>query len=210
MELAELRRHYSQGRLDETDLPDEPLTLFRHWFKDAQDAGVLEPNAMVLATVSKEGFPSARAVLLKGLDERGFSFYTNYESRKGQEIAENPKVALVFNWLALERQVRVEGVASRLLKSASEAYFKTRPHGSRLSALTSPQSQVIENRGVLESKLAELEAQYQDDVPLPEFWGGYLVAPRVIEFWQGRSNRLHDRLRYSQQDERWHRERLAP
>lgn len=210
MDLGSLRRSYGKGALDERDMPAEPLSLFRRWLEEAQKAEVLEPNAMILATVGAGGMPSARAVLLKGQDERGFVFYTNYESRKGLEIAENPNVALVFNWLGLERQVRVEGVASRLSYEASVAYHKTRPHGSQLGEWVSPQSRVIENRAVLEARLVEFEAKYPNEVPLPAFWGGYRVAPHALEFWQGRENRLHDRFRYSRKVDRWLLERLAP
>lgn len=210
MDLGALRRNYDKGVLDERDMPDDPLPLFRRWLEDAQTAGLLEPNAMILATVGTGGVPSARAVLLKGQDERGFVFYTNYESRKGQEIAANPNVALVFNWLGLERQVRVEGVASRLTYAESEVYHKTRPHGSQLGEWVSPQSRVIESRALLDERLAEYEAKYPVDVPLPEFWGGFLVAPNAVEFWQGRENRLHDRFRYTRRGDGWGRERLAP
>jgi pyridoxamine 5'-phosphate oxidase len=210
MNLAELRQNYSKGRLEERELPADPLTLFELWLEEAQAAEVLEPNAMILATASQDGFPSARAVLLKGLDARGFQFFTNYASRKGQEIAANPNVALVFNWLGLERQVRVEGEASKLSRSESDAYFKTRPRGSQLSALVSPQSRVVEDRAVLETHFAAYEAAYPDVVPLPENWGGYAVLPQTLEFWQGRSGRLHDRIRYTRQGEDWTRERLAP
>lgn len=210
MDLGALRRNYDKGVLDERDMPDDPLPLFRRWLEDAQTAGLLEPNAMILATVGTGGVPSARAVLLKGQDERGFVFYTNYESRKGQEIAANPNVALVFNWLGLERQVRVEGVTSRLTYAESEVYHKTRPHGSQLGEWVSPQSRVIESRALLDERLAEYEAKYPVDVPLPEFWGGFLVAPNAVEFWQGRENRLHDRFRYTRRGDGWGRERLAP
>ena len=212
--LADLRRNYTQGTLDEHDLNADPLKQFQSWLEDAQNAaekgGMLEPNAMTLATVNAAGQPSARIVLLKGLDERGFIFYTNYESRKAHELAENPKVALVFNWLALERQVRVEGTVSKLPVKESEAYHQTRPRGSQLSEWVSPQSRVIENRGVLEDRLKEVEAKFPDEVPLPEFWGGFIVRLERLEFWQGRPNRLHDRFRYTRQGEGWGLERLAP
>ncbi len=210
MDVSQLRRNYKRGSLEESDVPADPMELFQRWLEAAQAADLLEPNAMILATVSSSGLPSARAVLLKGLDERGFVFYTNYESRKGHEIAENPNVALVFNWLGLERQVRVEGTASRIPREETEAYHKTRPHGSQLGEWVSPQSREIESRAVLDERLAEYEAKYPDDVPLPEFWGGYRVAPRALEFWQGRENRLHDRFRYTRQGSAWSRVRLAP
>ena len=211
MNLADLRRNYTQGTLNKRDLNDDPLEQFRGWLDDAQaKSEVLEANAMTLATVDATGQPSARIVLLKGLDERGFVFYTNYESRKAHELAANPKVALVFNWLALERQVRVEGTVSKLPKEESEAYHKSRPHGSQLSEWASPQSQVVDNRGVLEARLSEVEAEFPGEVPLPDFWGGFVVKPGRVEFWQGRPNRLHDRFRYTRQGEGWGLERLAP
>ena len=210
MNLADLRRNYTQGTLNKRDLNDDPLEQFQGWLDDAQHADVREPNAMTLATVDATGQPSARIVLLKGLDERGFVFYTNYESRKAHELAANPKVALVFNWLALERQVRVEGTVSKLPKEESEAYHKSRPHGSQLSEWASPQSQVVESRGVLEARLWEVEAEFPGEVPLPDFWGGFVVKPGRVEFWQGRPNRLHDRFRYTRQGEGWGLERLAP
>lgn len=211
MDLAGLRENYTKGSLDETALHPEPLEQFRVWLEDAKSApDVTEPNAMILATVSASGQPSARAVLLKGLDARGFSFYTNYESRKAQELAANPKAALVFNWLTLERQVRVEGEVSKLPRRESEAYHQTRPHGSQLGEWVSPQSRVIENREVLEVRLAKFGAKFPDEVPLPDFWGGLVLRPRVLEFWQGRPSRLHDRFRYTREARGWRLERLAP
>lgn len=211
MDLPDLRRNYTQGRLERDELDGDPLAQFEGWLSQARATPELaEPNAMILATVSGSGSPSARAVLLKGLDSRGFIFYSNYDSRKAQEMTANPKVALVFNWLALERQVRVEGVVSKLPRGESEAYHRTRPHGSQLGEWVSPQSQVIASREVLESRLAEFEDKFPDDVPLPDFWGGYVVAPNVVEFWQGRPNRLHDRFRYTRSEAGWRLERLAP
>jgi len=211
MDLADLRKNYTKGSLEPSDLNPDPLEQFQIWMTEARSTPELpEPNAMILATVSATGQPSARAVLLKGLDARGFIFYTNYKSRKAQELAANPRAALVFNWLALERQVRIEGAVSRLPRAESEAYHRTRPHGSQLGEWVSPQSRVIESRRVLETRLAEFEARFPGVVPLPDFWGGYVVAPQTVEFWQGRPSRLHDRFRYTRKDARWRLERLAP
>jgi pyridoxamine 5'-phosphate oxidase len=210
-DLAALRRNYTRGSLEPQDLHPDPVEQFRRWLDEAQHTPELpEPNAMILATVGAAGQPSARAVLLKGLDARGFIFYTNYESRKAQELTANPKAALVFNWLALERQVRVEGSVSRLPRAESEAYHRTRPHGSQLGEWVSPQSRVIDSREVLEAHLAEFEAKFPGEVPLPDFWGGFVVAPHLLEFWQGRPNRLHDRFRYRREAAAWRLERLAP
>ena len=211
MDLADLRKNYTRGSLDETSLHPDPLEQFQVWLEEARNVPELpEPNAMILATVDASGQPSARAVLLKGLDARGFIFYTNFESRKAQELAANPKAALVFNWLALERQVRVEGEVSRLPRAESEAYHKTRPRGSQLGEWVSPQSRVIDNRGVLEARLAAFEAKFPGVVPLPDFWGGLVLQPRLLEFWQGRPNRLHDRFRYLREAAEWRLQRLAP
>lgn len=211
MDLADLRETYTKGSLNREDLHPDALEQFRVWLDEARRAPDLpEPNAMILATVSAAGQPSARAVLLKGLDARGLTFYTNYESRKARELTANPKAALVFNWLALERQVRVEGVVSRLPRAESEAYHRSRPHGSQLGEWVSPQSRPIENREVLEARLGRFEERFPDVVPLPDFWGGLIVAPQTVEFWQGRPNRLHDRFRYLKEGEGWRLERLAP
>ncbi len=211
MDLADLRENYTKGSLTRKDLHPDALRQFRTWLDTARSVPELpEPNAMTLATVDAAGQPSARVVLLKGLDERGLVFYTNYESRKARELTANPRVALVFNWLALERQVRFEGVAERLPHAESAAYHRSRPHGSQLSEWVSPQSRVVENREVLEARLREFEAKFPDEVPLPDFWGGFVVAPKRAEFWQGRPNRLHDRFRYTREGESWQLERLAP
>lgn len=210
MTLADLRRHYSLKRLRKDELEQDPVRQFRRWLDEALAAQVLEPNAMTLATVGEDGRPSARTVLLKGLDEAGFVFYTNYESRKAADLSANPHAALVFTWLELERQVRVEGTVSKVSRDESEAYFRSRPRGSQLGAWVSRQSAVIAGYEVLEEALAALEKRYPDEVPLPPFWGGYRVRPDVVEFWQGRPNRLHDRFRYTRDEEGWQLVRLAP
>jgi pyridoxamine 5'-phosphate oxidase len=200
-----------QRGLTEAEADPDPIRQFRTWFEEALDGGFHEPTAMTLATCTRAGVPSARIVLLKGFDERGFSFFTNYESRKGQELAENPRAALVFYWGELERQVRIEGTVERLLEAESDAYHATRPRGSQLGAWTSWQSEVIAGREVLDERLRELEARFADGpVPRPPHWGGYRLVPQVIEFWQGRPNRLHDRLRYRRDKGVWVRERLSP
>jgi len=210
--ISELRKSYDTGGLQESDLDPNPFKQFEKWFGEIVAASLIEPNAMTLATATKDGVPSARIVLLKGFDERGFTFFTNYESQKARELEANPHAALVFYWAELERQVRVTGEVSRVTREESEAYFQSRPIGSQLGALASHQSQVIPNREVLEKRLAELTTEYQGrPIPLPPHWGGYRLAPQAIEFWQGRPNRLHDRLRYTRQpDGSWLIERLSP
>lgn len=210
--IAQLRQEYSQQVLRETDVAADPIQQFSAWFQQAVAAQVPQPNAMTLATVSPAGLPSARIVLLNGLDERGFIFYTHYRSRKGQELAANPHAALVFLWHELERQVRIEGQVERVAAAVSDAYFQSRPRGSQLGAWASPQSQPIASREVLEAQLQAVSQQYADrPVPRPPDWGGYRVCPHTIEFWQGRPNRLHDRLRYRQVDTpTWLLERLSP
>ena len=212
MSISDLRREYSLGSLRRQDLLPDPIAQFRVWFDAAVAAGLTEPNAMTLSTVSADGKPSARIVLLKGVDERGFSFFTNYESRKGHELAANPHAALTFLWKEMERQVRVEGTVTKVSPEESEAYFHSRPRNSRLGAWGSNQSEVIANREVLEKNMAEFQARYPgENVPLPPNWGGYMVKPMAIEFWQGQRSRLHDRLVYRRQpDDSWLLERLAP
>jgi pyridoxamine 5'-phosphate oxidase len=212
MNIAALRREYTLAGLSEADLAADPIEQFRKWFQQAFEAGIVEPNAMVLATASNQGTPSSRVVLLKAVDQRGFTFFTNYESRKGREFAENPNAALSFPWTELERQVTVLGAVSKVSREESLEYFKLRPRGSRLGAWVSTQSQVIPDRKYLETRLQQLEAKYPgEEIPLPSYWGGYLVTPKQIEFWQGRPNRLHDRLRYTRNsDNSWRIERLSP
>ncbi len=203
----------TEPNLSETDAPADPMTLFASWFQAAHDAQLVEPAAMTLATATPAGVPSARVVLLRGFDERGFVFFTNYDSRKANELATNPRAALVLLWAPLQRQIRIEGIVEKTSVAESDAYFAQRPPGHRLGALVSPQSQVISSRAFLEARLAELEAKYPPgtDAPRPEHWGGYRVAPTLIEFWQGRRNRLHDRLRWRKNpDGSWARDRLAP
>jgi pyridoxamine 5'-phosphate oxidase len=198
--------------LSEGDVDPDPLVEFRSWYRLAEESGVPQPDAMTLATSTPDGIPSARMVLLKGVDDGGFVFFTNYESRKAHELSENPRAALILYWSAIRRQVRISGRAERLSQPESEEYFRSRPRGSRLAAWASRQSEVIADRSVLEDEYRRLENEYADaDVPLPPFWGGYRVTPDVVEFWKGRENRLHDRLRYTRRrDGSWAVERLAP
>lgn len=209
--IARLRKEYSRAGLTEAGSHPDPIEQFRRWFGEALGADLHEPNAMTLATATPGGRPSARVVLLKGFDERGFVFYTNYEGRKAREIEANPHCALVFYWGELERQVRVEGRARRVPGEESDAYFESRPRGSQLGAWVSEQSRPAESREVLERRLRALEAEYGGrEIPRPQFWGGYRVEPEVVEFWQGRENRLHDRLAYRRSGSVWERERLQP
>jgi pyridoxamine 5'-phosphate oxidase len=212
MSGIDLRREYMLRGLSEAELDSDPIRQFGLWFDDAASASLLEPNAMTLATATRDGRPSARMVLLRGYDERGFVFYTNYEGRKGRELADNPYAALVLFWVELERQIRIEGRVERVSAEQSDAYFHSRPDGSQLSALASHQSEVLPGRQVLEERMRELEERYQgQEIPRPDYWGGYRVAPEIIEFWQGRPSRLHDRLRYRKDDEGgWVIERLSP
>ncbi|NJN83357.1 MAG: pyridoxamine 5'-phosphate oxidase [Caldilineaceae bacterium] len=209
---AQQRSEYQRGQLNEADAPASPLPLFQSWLTAAVDAGVYEPNAMCLATADPMGRPSARTLLLKGCDADGFVFYTNYESRKGRELAENPWAAMTFWWGELQRQVRIEGRVERVDAAESDAYFASRPRGSQLGAHVSAQSSVIPNRAALEARLSELESTYAaTDPPRPPYWGGYRLRPESIEFWQGGPHRLHDRLRFTRQpDGGWIIERLAP
>jgi pyridoxamine 5'-phosphate oxidase len=209
--ISHLRREYTQSGLNEEDLQSDPQVQFQRWIQEAIDAELTEPNAAVLATVDSQGQPSTRVVLLKGVDARGFSFYTNYESRKGRELAANPRAAMTFPWVDMERQVCITGRVSQLGREESEAYFKTRPRGSRLGAWASKQSEVIPHRTMLEQRLAELDRQYPgNEIPMPPTWGGYLLAPDTVEFWQGRPSRLHDRLLYSRAGGSWRIQRLSP
>lgn len=233
MAIADLRREYKRGTLDREDLLDDPLAQFKAWFTSAQPArsriwkiaigfykwiqivfgsNPIEPNVMTLATADKSGRPSARTVLLKGIDERGFIFFTNYESRKGHELADNPSAALVFYWQELERQVCISGTVTKVSDAESEAYFKSRPRGSRIAAWASNQSTVLKDRSELEGHFKKIEERFgSKDIPLPPFWGGYVLRPDRVEFWQGRPSRMHDRFCYTRDAAgKWELERLSP
>lgn len=211
VDLAAIRKEYALSSLTERDVDADPVRQFERWFADALSAQVLEPNAMTLATATRDGVPSARVVLLKGVDAHGFTFFTDYRSRKGAELAENPLAALTFLWKEIERQVRITGAVSRVSAAESEAYFRSRPLGSRLGAWLSHQSAVIANRAELEERLPEITRRFPDgDVSLPPHWGGFRVMPDELEFWQGRPSRLHDRLRYTREESGWRIERLSP
>jgi pyridoxamine 5'-phosphate oxidase len=210
--MDELRKEYSKASLDISDVNKDPIGQFDKWFKEALAAGIPEPNAFTLSTISEGGRPSARIVLLKGLDQRQFVFYTNYQSQKGKELDSNPACALTFFWPELERQVRIEGIATRVQESTSEQYFQSRPRGSQIGAWASPQSSVIANREILEAREREMEKKYEGMslLPKPKQWGGFSITPVEIEFWQGRASRLHDRVVYYLTDEKWIIHRLAP
>ena len=212
MQLAEMRRNYAARALDLADLDANPFAQFDHWMREAIETQVIEPNAMTLATADAAGRPAVRTVLLKGFDQRGFVFYSNYESAKARDLAANPKVALLFPWLALERQVSAMGIAQKITAAESLKYFLSRPRESQIGAWASRQSEVISTRALLESKFAEMKARFANgEIPLPDQWGGYRVTPQSFEFWQGRPNRLHDRFKYTlQSDGSWTIARLMP
>jgi pyridoxamine 5'-phosphate oxidase len=210
MNLASLRQEYMRAGLSESDADRDPMRQFERWFEDALSASLPLPNAMTLATVSRDGAPAARVVLLKGVERGGFVFYTNYESRKARELAALPRACLVFMWSDLERQVRVSGAVEKVDAADSDAYFVTRPLGARHSAWASTQSETVASRSVLENAMAEVKARHGDAPPRPPHWGGYRVTPSEIEFWQGRADRLHDRLLYRRAGSEWKIERLAP
>lgn len=212
-DLSNYRKSYEKNELLETNIPEDPINLFHRWFYETEAQGNIEEvNAMTVSTIGKDGFPKSRIVLLKKFNEEGFIFYTNYESEKGKAIEANPHVCLSFFWHSMERQVIIKGVAEKTPIQLSDNYFDSRPSGSKLGAIVSRQSSVIESRAILEEKLKALELEFQDKkIPRPAFWGGFLVRPQEVEFWQGRPNRLHDRIRYRlQNDYEWKIERLAP
>ena len=212
MSLADIRKEYRLATLDEHATDPDPIAQFRHWFDEAVRAELPEPTAMSLATCTPDAYPSVRMVLCKGVDARGFVFYTDYRSRKGQELSDNPHAALCFHWAELERQVRVAGAVQRVTREEATVYFATRPRGSRIGAWTSQQSSVLPDRATLEERLAARMAEFGEDadVPLPDHWGGFRVIPEEIEFWQGRESRLHDRVAYVRVAGRWVRRRLSP
>ncbi len=210
--IAALREDYRAKTLEIKDIHSNPFSQFKDWFQEALDSSIKEANAMTIATVDATGKPSARIILLKGFDEKGFVFYTNYDSKKGQDLAVNPNIAAVFLWKDLERQIRIEGIAKKITKKASLQYFQSRPKGSQIGAWASPQSQVIPDRSILENNVKTLKEKYKDadNLPIPNHWGGYIIQPTLIEFWQGRSSRLHDRISYKLKGKNWKIERLAP
>jgi pyridoxamine 5'-phosphate oxidase len=209
--IGDLRHDYTKSRLEESSVAPDPIVEFARWFEEALKAEVQEPNAMTLATATADGAPSARIVLLKGFDERGFVFFTDYRSRKAGELKENARAALVFYWPELERQIRITGSTAETDREESEAYFRSRPRGSRIGAWVSHQSQVVGSRAELEQRIQEVERRYPgDDIPLPPYWGGFRLRPESLEFWQGRTNRLHDRIRYLRVGTAWRIERLSP
>ena len=211
--IADIRKDYKLRSLDESDVAGNPIDQFTRWWDEAIKSNIDEVNAMTLATATKSGMPSARIVLLKGYDANGFIFFTNYESQKGKELAENPQVALVFFWKELERQVRIDGIIEKVTATESDAYFQSRPAGSRIGAWASPQSKVISGRDVIENNYRVFEEKFPDQeaIPRPPHWGGYIVKPHTIEFWQGRSSRMHDRIQYKMEaGNQWTIQRLAP
>ena len=209
--IADLRREYTLETLSRSSVDPDPIVQFKKWFDEALSAEVMEPNAMTLATVNAQNQPSARIVLLKGFDQAGLVFFTNYRSAKGEQLAHNPRAALVFFWKELERQVRIEGQVSQVSRDESEAYFQTRPRGSQIGALASNQSRVVASRNELEKRFKEIEHRFAEQtIPTPPHWGGYRLAPHSFEFWQGRQSRLHDRIRYRLDNNGWRIERLEP
>ncbi|MEZ4927394.1 MAG: pyridoxamine 5'-phosphate oxidase [Saprospiraceae bacterium] len=211
-DISKLRQNYSLQTLSVKDILHNPIEQFAKWFQEAMDSQILEPNAFTLATANKEGKPSARTLLLKGFDKEGFVFFTNYESRKAEDMLQNPKAAMLFTWLDLQRQIRIEGDIEKVSQEESEEYFQSRPRGSQIGAWSSPQSQSIESREVLESNQKMMEEKFSglEKLPVPPFWGGYRVRPNWFEFWQGRESRLHDRIVYALQNGNWEIGRLAP
>lgn len=214
MNIADLRKDYQKAALDIADVALEPFAQFQKWFQEAVAAQLPEPNAMTLSTIAADQTPDARVVLLKGIENNGFIFYTNYNSKKGEQLAFQPVAALTFLWLELERQVRIKGTVEKLSQAMNEAYFNSRPRGSQIGAWASPQSQIIQNRAVLEQRFEEFSQKFAqtNPIPLPAFWGGYIVKPYKVEFWQGRSSRMHDRILYEKDatNDSWKISRLAP
>ncbi len=211
MDISALRREYTFAGLNKADLYSNPFEQFELWFKQASDAQLETPNAFSLATVNSDGQPALRTVLLKLFDQEGFVFFTNYASHKARDISNNPKVAALFHWLEFDRQVKIEGIAEKISSAESIKYFSSRPRGSQLGAWCSHQSRAISSRSLLEAQFQAIKTKFkQQEIPLPDFWGGYRIVPQTIEFWQGRENRLHDRFRFTQEENIWSSERLAP